>query len=129
MKYLIDTHVFLWIISEPHMISQNAHKIIQNNENELLLSTISIYEISIKTALGKLNLKRDFDEFIIDNMKKHMISPLSLNVNHTLKSFHLPDIHKDPFDRILIAQSISENYPFITQDGIIKKYPEIRVIW
>ncbi len=128
MKVLLDTHTFLWWISDVPQLSLKAREIISNVENELFLSAASGWEIAIKTGLGKLKLPADITPFILDQMNINAISPLPVHLNHALHVYTLPDLHRDPFDRLLIAQAQVESLPIITIDPQFTGY-QVEVIW
>lgn len=127
MKVLFDTHTFLWWDSEPGRLSQRVLELCQNPENTLLLSTASVWEIQIKIQLGKLKLNLSLAD-IIHQQEENGIEILPVHVSHVLALSDLPPYHKDPFDRLLIAQSIVEETVFASVDETIAKYP-VKVIW
>lgn len=127
-RYLIDTHVFLWWISDSQDISQRARAIIEDEDNEILLSAASGWEIAIKTRLGRLRLPEKPDTFVLQQISLNNLIPLAITMAHTLYVGNLPDIHRDPFDRLLVAQSIVENAPIISKDADIAQY-RAKVIW
>ncbi len=127
-QYLLDTQIVLWMANEPERISEKCYDIILNNNNELLFSYASVWELSIKLSVNKLQLKLPLNEFIMKETEKHnlMLLPVSL-----LSIYHcqlLPLIHRDPFDRILASQSIIEKIPLISSDKIFDEY-NIKKIW
>ena len=131
MRYLLDTHVFLWACIEPERLSSNSKDIIKNPQNMLFLSSASIWEISIKMKIGKLKIldkNLDFKTFVEKSIKALDLKEISVLNKHIFSLHLLPDIHKDPFDRILIAQAKSEDLILITNDNQIKKY-NIRTLW
>ncbi len=128
MAYLLDTHVLLWFSSGDRLLSEKAKSIIENGENEIYLSSISVWELSIKARLGKLRLKKDLKQFITENIVEYSIIQLPVNIAHALEISKLPDIHKDPFDRMLIAQSLVEDLTIITSDEFISRY-DVNTIW
>ena len=128
MSYLLDTHVFLWMISEPERLSKKIRGILEDSKNNLFLSPASGLEIAIKTKIGKLKLPGSPDKYVIEQINLNSISLLPLTLKHTLNVYNLPDIHRDPFDRLLISQSNIEKIPIISDDRLIKKY-KVRVIW
>ncbi len=127
MKVLFDTHTFLWWDSEPGRLSQRVLELCQNPENTLLLSTASVWEIQIKIQLGKLKLNLSLAD-IIHQQEENGIEILPVHISHVLALSDLPSYHKDPFDRLLIAQSIIEETVFASADETIAKYP-VKVIW
>ena len=128
MKVLLDTHAFLWWITDDPRISFRARDVVQDAENELYLSAASGLEIAIKTQLGRLQLPGEPDVYLARQMSVNAIQPLAITMRHSLFVYGLPDIHKDPFDRMIVAQSILEEMPLLTKDGNIPKYG-IQVIW
>lgn len=128
MDYLLDTHVFLWFASDDIKLSTAAKKIIEDGKNNIYLSSASIWELSIKISIGKLKLKKDINKFIAENIAKYRYIPLSVTIHHALAITKLPEIHKDPFDRMLIAQASIEKMKIITSDGYISKY-SVKTIW
>ena len=129
MRFLLDTHIFLWMISSPQKLKQKVKLILENGDNLLFLSAMSGLEISIKYQIGKLKLPEQPVDYIIKKMNEYAIEELSIKMVHAAYVNTLPEIHKDPFDRLLIAQSIIEKLPLITNDKIIKKYSDIELIW
>jgi PIN domain nuclease of toxin-antitoxin system len=128
MKALLDTHVFLWWITDDGRISKHARAIIQDTKNELYLSAASAWEIAIKAALGRIRVHEDLNLFMTQQMNKNGIAALPINVNHALGVYTLPDLHRDPFDRLLVAQAKQEGMPIITADEWIKRY-DVETIW
>ena len=128
MKVLMDTHVFLWWIEDNPRLSPRAREIISDIENEVFLSAASGWEIAIKARLGRIKLPQDPARFVMEQVTINAFRTLPIQLNHTLHVYTLPPIHRDPFDRILIAQSQLENIPIITADSYIAKYP-VEVIW
>jgi PIN domain nuclease of toxin-antitoxin system len=128
MKYLLDTHTFLWMISYPDSLSKKAKSIIENSDNNLFLSSASGWEIVIKYQIGKLELPEEPVSYVIKQMKDNYIEDLPIIMAHSLYVHNLPEIHKDPFDRIIIAQSVIEKIPIISCDSIISKY-NVEIVW
>jgi len=131
MRYLIDTHAFLWFSSGSIELSQKAKEIILDKDNEILISIASLWEISIKTSIGKLEISGEY-ESIIDDVTGNGIEILPINFAHTVVQNKLPFHHRDPFDRIIIAQAIVENINLISKDEIFDVYlleTSIKRIW
>jgi len=128
MKYLLDTHAFLWFISEDERLSKNVCDIISRQDNEIYFSAGSAWEIAIKTGLGRLSIQGELEHFLIDQLSVNQMLSLPITLPHAVCTRLLPAIHKDPFDRILIAQSTLENMPLITHDRIMTEY-DVRVVW
>ncbi len=122
MRVLLDTHVFLWWIKDDPRLGSRARSIISDVDNQLLLSAASGWEIAIKSKLGKLEIAGDIIAFTYEQMQINAISELPVQMNHTLHVAMLPDLHRDPFDRLLVAQSQLERIPILTGDTQIMAY-------
>lgn len=127
MKLLLDTHVFLWWDSEPEKLPQRVLNSLQNPENTLVLSVVSIWEMQIKIQLGKLSVKMPLAE-LIEQQRQNGIEILSVTASHVFAVESLPDHHKDPFDRLLVAQAIVEDMILVSSDPWIAQYPA-KVEW
>lgn len=121
MKYLIDTQILLWIFGHPNKLPKKVAQTIKKPQNKLLVSTVSFWEIAIKSSLGKLTLPFPVDA-LPQETSSNDLSLLHISVNHTLKVADLPRYHKDPFDRLIIAQAIVENLPVISSDDKFSDY-------
>jgi len=128
MRALLDTNSFLWFISGSSRLSSDACDFISDMDNDLLISIASLWETAIKAGIGKLELLRPFEQLIPDEIRKHEINILPISLNHLYEMMKLEFHHRDPFDRIIIAQGIAEDLPVITSDGIFRKY-SIEIIW
>ena len=128
MKYLLDTHAFLWFVTDANRLSSKAKSTIQNSNNEIFFSAASAWEISIKAKLGRLKFGGDLESFIIEQLTENSFGPLAITVTHALYTEKLPQIHKDPFDRIMISQSKLENMVMITKDKEIREY-KVLTVW
>jgi len=128
MRALLDTHVFLWWITDDPRLSPRVREIIGDGENELLLSVASGWEIALKTQLGRLQLPEEPERFIPEQMALNAIFSLPIQMSHALHVYKLPDHHRDPFDRLIIAQAMLEDLPVLTADPQMARYP-IKVIW
>jgi len=122
MRLLLDSHAFLWFIMGSANLSVNARALIEDPANERLLSVASLWEIAIKTSLGKLTLSAPFDELIPAQLKLNGIDLLNIKVDHLSTLTTLPFHHRDPFDRLIIAQAIVEKLPVISLDGAFDAY-------
>ena len=118
MKLLLDTHVLLWWLDNPSLLAPEARKTIQNNENIIFVSAAVIWEMILKKSLGKLETPSNIEQVIRTNG----FLPLSVSISHALAVETLPYHHRDPFDRMLIAQAISEGLTLVTRDPNIMKY-------
>jgi PIN domain nuclease of toxin-antitoxin system len=131
MRVLLDTHTFLWWIDNDSRLSARVDAIIRNGANEVLFSAASSWEIAIKAQLGKLALPTNgatLEQFMIEQLAKNNFSVLPIQLDHTLHVYRLPLHHRDPFDRILVAQSQVENVSILTDDPLIRQYG-VQVIW
>ena len=127
MKILLDTHVWLWLISEPKRIGRSAMKLLESPANDLYLSAISAWEIAIKFAAGRLSLPGKPADLITAWMAATDATPLSVEHRHALSIVSLPLHHRDPFDRMLIAQARVEGMPIMTCDPAFDAY-DVKVI-
>ena len=128
MRCLLDTCTFLWIIAGAKELSPAAKEIFTNPANDVLLSAVSVWEISVKHALGKLPLPSPIERFIVEERERHGIAALPLNERAVLHLHKLPALHRDPFDRMLICQAIEHDCLLLTPDPLITQYP-IRTRW
>jgi len=128
MKAILDTHAFLWWNADDPKLSDMAREIIADGQNELFLSAASAWEIAIKTGRGRLTLPEPPDSYIPKRMSLHRFQALPIQISHGLRVFSLPNIHNDPFDRLLIAQSQMEGIPLISKDSPIAQY-DVEIIW
>lgn len=122
MNYLIDTHAFLWLISEPKTIKKQTLAKLQNANNILFLSVASVWEISIKYRIGKLALPQAPEKFVSKHLQKNDIMLLDLTLKHAATEYQIPVHHKDPFDRIIINQAMQEKLTIVSADTAFKKY-------
>ncbi|MDI6775300.1 MAG: type II toxin-antitoxin system VapC family toxin [Verrucomicrobiota bacterium] len=127
MRILLDTQCWLWWITEPERLRETARKQIQDGRNAILLSSASSWEIAIKYALGKLPLLEPPEEFVPKRMSRDAISALPIEHVHALRVASLPDHHRDPFDRLLVAQAQVEGIPLMTVDRQFEAY-DIEII-
>jgi len=128
MKALLDTHTFLWWNTDDPMLSRRAREIIANGQNEIYLSTASVWEIVIKTAKGRLILPEAPEQYISQRMRLYRFQPLPIHIHHAVQVCKLPLHHNDPFDRMLVAQSQVETIPLITRDENIRLY-DLEILW
>ena len=128
MKYLLDTHVFLWWITDSPQLSENVREIISEGASDLYWSSASSWEIAIKYANGKLILPQEPEVFITSELVGNRISSLSITDDHSFLAGKLPVHHRDPFDRMLIAQSSFEKMPLVTADRLISQY-DVNTVW
>ena len=131
MKCLMDSHTFLWFITDAPELSQKAKSMLLDEKNEIWVSIASFWEISIKNSLGKLRLEVGY-EGLLDEATKNRFEILHINFDHTVLVNTLPFHHRDPFDRMIIAQAVTENINIIGTDQIFETYlkdQNIKRIW
>lgn len=128
MRLLLDTHVFLWTIGEPSRLSDRVHRWLEDGDNEAWVSIASIWEIAIKTGLGRLRLPSDLGGFLARQLATSNFRVLPIALTHAVAVRDLPLHHRDPFDRLLIAQSRIERLALVSRDTHMKAY-EIDVLW
>jgi PIN domain nuclease of toxin-antitoxin system len=121
MKVLLDTHAFLWFINDDSQLSLPAKKLMESNI-DLLLSIASLWEISIKVSLRKLSLPSLFDLFIPEQLQVNEIEILPIELRHLTPLIDLPFHHRDPFDRLILAQAMAEKAIVISRDEIFDRY-------
>ena len=132
MKYLLDTHTFLWTVFEPERIGVKAKAAITDPENAILISLISFWEISLKYSLGKLRLKNVSPAEFPAIAKKMDLQILEIDADDVATFHELPRLgHRDPFDRLLIRQAIRRKIPILTKDSEFKLYKPhgLRILW
>jgi len=122
MNLLLDTHLLLWTAAEPSKLSPQAKALISNKEHRLYFSAASLWEVVIKNGLGRPDFRVD-PHLLRRGLVDNGYLELPVTSQHTLAVGHLPDIHKDPFDRILVAQAETEGFLLITSDEQVAQYP------
>lgn len=127
MKVLLDTHAWLWMILAPKRLGPRARRICEGSGNDLFLSAASSWEISIKHSLGRLPLPSPPEEFVPSRLVRDRILSLPVEHRHALRVSALPHHHRDPFDRLLVAQSQVESLPILTADPLFGGY-EVTVL-
>ena len=128
MNLLLDTHVFIWLDAEPEKLSDKVSALICDTANQLFLSVVSVWEIQIKVQLGKLTLRDRLTTLLDEQQAINEIQILPVLLPHTLALAQLPPIHKDPFDRLLIAQALHEGFSLLSHDEAVQRYP-VPVVW
>jgi len=127
MRYLLDTHVIIWYVEDSPNLPSNIAELIDDPENEVFISSISLWEITLKVGLGKLDLKLPLNMFL-ENIKNRDFTFLNIENEYLNRLAGLPFVHKDPFDRLIISSALEENLVIITIDENIKKY-NVSCIW
>ena len=128
MKYLLDTHTFLWWNLDDSQLSERAREIISDGKNDIYISAASAWEIAIKAAKGRLILPEEPSQYIVNRINSNHFQALPIQISHSVQVYNLPNHHADPFDRLLIAQSQLESMPLITKDEMIDLY-DVEIIW
>ena len=122
MKYLLDTHTLLWFLADDKKLSHRARQLIESSNNESFFSIVSLWEIAIKTALGKLDLAQPFEQMFPKQLHLNRIEVLNITVDSLVKLTTLPFHHGDPFDRLIIAQGLVEGLLIISVDTVFDAY-------
>jgi len=122
MRLLLDTHAFLWFIVADSSLSSRAKALIEDPNNDILLSVGSLWEMAIKVSLGKLTISQPFNTFMTQQLSLNAISLLNISVDHTAAVATLPFHHRDPFDRLLAAQAMVEQLPLVSVDTVFDAY-------
>ena len=128
MRVLLDTHAFLWFIDGDARLSRHARALIEDPSNERLLSVGSLWEMAIKAGLGRLDLALPFPDLVERQVERNAMVVLPVLPPHLDAVASLPHHHRDPFDRLIIAQAISEDVPVVSRDGAFAAYP-LPVLW
>jgi PIN domain nuclease of toxin-antitoxin system len=129
MEILLDTHTFLWWSLQPEKLPPVVLKALQDPDNRVFFSTVSSWEAQIKIGLGKLILEESLRKIVERELVQNNWEVLPVTLHHTWKLEQLPPLHKDPFDRLLVAQALAENLVIATRDPLIRAYPDITILW
>jgi len=129
VKLLLDTQCWLWWFAQPERLSEDAIASIADETNELWFSVASIWEMGIKVANGKLPLPEPIDSYISSRMVLLDVQYLEIKSSHALRGAALPLHHRDPFDRMLIAQAQIEDMTLVSADSMFKQYSDISLLW
>jgi PIN domain nuclease of toxin-antitoxin system len=128
VRVLVDTHVFLWDLLEDRRSSRKAKQVVSSDEHELVFSLVSLWEIAIKMKIGKLNTIGSSVAYIRDEMNAYGMELLPIRYEHILQLEALPHHHNDPFDRLLIAQALTESLQILTGDAAFQQYG-VKLVW
>ncbi len=123
MKILLDTCEFLWLVTGDAKLSATVAAAVRDPQNQVFLSTVSFWEISVKHSLGKLTLPESPAQFIPLQREKHLIVPLSLDESAVAQLNNLPALHRDPFDRMLVCQALAHGLTLASSDSLVRQYP------
>ena len=127
MRAIVDTHALRWFLEGDSRLPDRARGLIEDGDNEMLVSIASLWEIAVKHSLGKLDLARPFDEVIPSQLEVNGFTNLPLAIPHVAKVASLPFHHRDPFDRVLIAQALVEGLPILGGDVAFDSYGVDRI--
>ena len=128
MRLLLDTHTLLWFLADDPRLSRHADAAIKAPGTDVLVSIASLWEITIKAGLGKLTVDEPFEDTIADRLADERIDVLPVEIRHLAALRQLPHHHRDPFDRLLVAQALAEQIPIVTADRAIAPYG-VGVLW
>jgi len=128
VKILLDTCTFLWIVTDSRELSARARELFQEPANAVYLSSVSAWEIAVKYVLGRLPLPETPDRFVVPMRASHGIESLPLEEEAVLMLLKLPELHRDPFDRMLVCQALAHQLVLLTPDAMIRQYP-VSVVW
>ena len=128
MSYLLDTQSLLWLLTDDHRLTETVKSTFLKMENDILVSIASLWEMAIKISLNKLSIEGTLEKFTEEHILGNAIEFLPVEPAHVFRLENLPFYHRDPFDRLIIAQAVEENLPIISSDRVFDKY-KIRRIW
>ena len=128
MRLLLDTVAFIWLVEGSSRLSAPARESIIDSANDAYLSAASAWEIAIKHGLGRLPLRVPPEEYVLEQRRRHRIDTLPITEEAALQVDKLPNLHRDPFDRLIVAQAIVEGTIVVTPDRLISMYP-VRIAW
>lgn len=128
MRVLLDTHALLWSFTDDDRLPPYARNAIANPDNDVFVSVVALWEIVIKTSVGKLTLDEPFEELFPSRLTDERIQVLSIEIPHLATLRRLPLHHRDPFDRLMIAQALNEGIPIATRDSAFEDYG-VDIVW
>jgi PIN domain nuclease of toxin-antitoxin system len=128
VKLLLDTHAFLWWVKGAPALGRRARAEISNPDNEVFVSLATCWELAIKLSLGKLRLTHSLDRFIPEQLTRNGFVLLSVEFPHVARVAELPFHHRDPFDRVLVAQALQDELAIVSSDRVLRKYG-VTVVW
>ena len=127
MRILLDTQAWLWMLGAPERLNEEATRLVGDTTNDLLLSSASSWEIAIKWSLGRLELPEPPEDFVPGRLRSSGVTAIPIEHSHALRVTSLEPHHRDPFDRLLIAQALVEKVPILTADPVFADYPIERI--
>ena len=128
MRLLLDTHIFLWLIENNKRLSDKHRQAIQNSNNQKYLSVVSVWECVIKYQAGKIEFPSSPEVYLPAPRKEHLIKTLTVDENSIAQLINLPPLHKDPFDRLIMAQALQHDLVVMTEDRAILSYSKIKFL-
>jgi PIN domain nuclease of toxin-antitoxin system len=128
VRLLVDSHVLIWSVQDRSQLSPRVARLLADGRNRQFVSMASIWELAMKASIGKLRFARPFDVTMQDAIDIHRYEMLEVKLGHALRLSQLPAIHRDPFDRMLVAQAIEERCTLVTKDRAIQAYP-VEHLW
>jgi PIN domain nuclease of toxin-antitoxin system len=128
VRLLLDTHAFLWWVTDDDRLSERAGEVIADGANDVYFSAASAWEIAIKAGLGRIRLPDEAWTFTPDQLERNAFQALPVHVAHAVAVITLPDVHRDPFDRMLVAQAITEGLTIVSADPELARYA-VPVLW
>lgn len=128
MRLLLDTHAFLWWVTDDDRMSERGGALIADGANDVYFSTASAWEIVIKAGLGRIDLSGDAWSLTPEHLERNAFQVLPIHVSHAVAVIALPDVHRDPFDRMLVAQALTENLTIVSADQGLARY-DVPVVW
>lgn len=128
MNLLLDTHAFIWWDGEPVKLSPTVQSALQNPQNTIFLSVVSVWELQIKFQIGRLQLRQPIADIVDEQRRQNQLQILPVELPHVIQYGQLPLHHNDPFDRLLIAQALSEQIVLVSKDADISKYA-VNTLW
>jgi PIN domain nuclease of toxin-antitoxin system len=128
VRLLLDTHAFLWWVTDDDRLSERAGELIADGANDVYFSAASAWEIAIKAGLGRIRFSEDAWSLTPQQLERNAFQALPIHVAHAVAVIALPDLHRDPFDRLLVAQAMTEGLTIVSGDENVARYP-VPVVW
>jgi PIN domain nuclease of toxin-antitoxin system len=122
LRLLLDTHILLWAATDPEQLRSEAVAVLEDESNEVFVSVVTAWEIAIKQSIAKLDLPRPAEQWVPEVLRRSRFEVLDLDLSAALRVRRLPWHHRDPFDRLLVAQAIEGKYTLVTRDEVLRRY-------